>query len=343
MSEIDVRDPDPEEPSPGGDSATPASSSVEGEPEAPYRNLLVPLIVVPAAIVLALVLVFALFGLIAGDPASPQENLDKLIHGGTNEREQAAFGLVLQAMEVWQAREAGREPEWVIDESFLPPVRSAWERTDERDYQQRYVLAGLMGLLEDPLACEHMLELLDIPPSEDSEGHMRAFVIRSLGQLGDPAAAARVASFTQDEDSYLRQVAAYALHSLDASESREALRELLVEPDLALRGMAASSLAYLGEADGVGVLRELLDLAPYERERELYAGRWRSGEDVRVSRVSGLHGLWRLGRAEDHELIVELSTEEPDIEVRAIALEALEHWDAGPSWRQPEASGGSEE
>ena len=109
MSEIDVRDPDPEAPAQGDESAAPVSSSVEGEPEAPYRNLLVPLIVVPAGIVLALVLVFALFGLIAGDPASPQENLDKLINGGTNEREQAAFGLVLQAMEVWEAREEDRE------------------------------------------------------------------------------------------------------------------------------------------------------------------------------------------------------------------------------------------
>lgn len=333
MSELDVRDPDPEENQPEGEGASAVSAPVEGAGDAPYKNLLVPLVVVPAAIVMSLVLVFALFGAIAGDPSSPSENLDKLIHGGTNEREQAAFGLVLQAMEVWEARESGEEPEWQIDASFLPTVRAAWERTDERDYEQRYVLAILLGLLGDEAASTRLMELLDMPASDDPEGTMRMFVLRSLGLMGEPSSAARVASFTRNEDRVLRVTAASALQNLDAPESRDALRDLLAEPDLDLRGMAAISLSYLGDEAAVGTLRELLDMAAYEREQELYEGRWRRGEDVRRSRMAGLRGLWRLGRGEDRELVVQMSEAEPDIEVRAVALEALEHWEQGPAWQ----------
>ena len=87
VTEIEIRDPDPSDP---GSPATPAMPAGES----PYKNLLVPLVVVPALIVMVLVLVFVLFGAVAGKEDSPRENLDRLLHGGFNERKQAAFNLV---------------------------------------------------------------------------------------------------------------------------------------------------------------------------------------------------------------------------------------------------------
>ena len=77
----------------------------------PYRNLFVPLILVPAMIVGAILLVFLFFGAIAGREASLAENLDRVVHGGQAERKQAAFNMVRQVAENEQARQEGREQE----------------------------------------------------------------------------------------------------------------------------------------------------------------------------------------------------------------------------------------
>ena len=61
----------------------------------PYQNLWVPLIVVPAGIVITIVVVMAIFGSLTGDEKTPAENLELVIHGGTNQAEQALFNLRL--------------------------------------------------------------------------------------------------------------------------------------------------------------------------------------------------------------------------------------------------------
>ena len=71
--------------------------------ESPYRNLWVPLVIVPAGIVIAIVIVFALFGAISGDEASLSENLARVVEGGKNDRQQALFNLARQATENHQA------------------------------------------------------------------------------------------------------------------------------------------------------------------------------------------------------------------------------------------------
>ena len=68
-------------------------------PPPPYRNLWVPLVVVPALIVMVLVLVFVFFSSIVGEEASPRENLARMLEGGANERRQASFNLVRQTLD----------------------------------------------------------------------------------------------------------------------------------------------------------------------------------------------------------------------------------------------------
>jgi len=322
MTELEV--PDPDLP---GESAVGAQS---GDPPAPYGSLFVPLIVVPAAIVITLVLVFVLFGAIAGDEASPSENLERLVGGGANERQQAAFNLVRQAMETWQSREEGSRPDWDFGADFFPEVRAAWDGADPQDFEQRYVLAILLALLGDPQAHEHLESMLEISEAEDPEGVMQVYILTSLGRLGDARAARSVIEFLQHEDSGIRHAAAAALQNLDSPLSRPALRELLGDPELDLRGQAALSLAYLGDAGGVGVLHELLGMEAYERERDLFPGRWRRGSDVHNARLRALQSLWRLGRPEDLARIETMSLEEGDLELRAAALAALPRWGEGP-------------
>ena len=75
----------------------------EDEPQSPYRNMWVPLLVVPALIAMVLVLVASFFQLLSTDQKSPQQNLELMLNGGINERQQATFELVRQILEYQHA------------------------------------------------------------------------------------------------------------------------------------------------------------------------------------------------------------------------------------------------
>jgi len=105
----------------------------EGEAEAdqtPYGNLWVPLVVVPAAIVIVIVVVFALFGSLTGEEKSLSENLSVVMAGGKNERDQALFGLMRQVSENQRAANDGEEPPWPMTTDFPQRVRDAADQVN---------------------------------------------------------------------------------------------------------------------------------------------------------------------------------------------------------------------
>jgi hypothetical protein len=334
MTEIEV--PDPEEPEAGGGSEGQATQS-------PYRNLFVPLVVVPALIVIVLVLVFALFGAIAGHERTPQENLRTMLDGGKNERTQAAFSLARQVGEdLRAARDDDPEtaPEWGIGPELLPEVRTAWKSTDEEDREVRAVLAMLMAYLDEDEGAALALEALrTTPPEDDPGGQLRFDLLQLIGQLGDPAALETVIGFLGDSDRGLRIAAAGALQSFPGERTREALRGMLTASDLDVRGQAAISLTFHGDASGEGVLRQLVDPSSYELERELDPSRWRRAEVMRYARQRALWALARLHRPEDRAFLEHVAGEEEDTEVRQTALHLLDRWDELPVPPPPPESG----
>ena len=76
----------------------------------PYSNLWVPLIIVPAAVIGVMLLVFVFFSAITGAEATPEENLRRMVQGGANERQQAAFNLVRQLRASAEGREEAPAP-----------------------------------------------------------------------------------------------------------------------------------------------------------------------------------------------------------------------------------------
>lgn len=327
MTEIEVRDPDPEDDDELED---------EGGPEgSPYQNLFVPLIVVPAMIVIVLVLVFVLFGAIAGEESSPQDNLNRMVQGGANESKQAAFNLVRQLQENLQveranaARELGEldgEPEelpWVIDATMLPQVHAAWNRFGEDAFEERYVLALLLHHLDDDSGLERIEEMLGMPDTVENAGQNRYNLLIALGLIGDPETAAMIRPFLADEDPGLALAAALALQRMPGEENEAALREVLGASDLALRGQAAISLSHLGDPTGADVLRAMLEPEVYEAERAVHPERWTKGVDVRRARMNAAAGLVRLGLPEDRELLERMSREDADPEVRGAILDFL--------------------
>src|SRR6476619_1565875 len=109
-------------------SAPPAEPLGAGASQSPYKNLFVPLVIVPAMIVIVLVLVALFFGWIQGREASLVENLDRVVTGGAGERTQAAFSMVVQLAENQEAKNSGKPLPWPLDASFLPKLRDAWAK-----------------------------------------------------------------------------------------------------------------------------------------------------------------------------------------------------------------------
>ncbi|MEM7309881.1 MAG: HEAT repeat domain-containing protein [Planctomycetota bacterium] len=301
------------------------------EPESPYRNLLVPLVVVPALIVMVLVLVYVLFGAVAGNERSPQENLDRILNGTSNERDQASMLLVSQVLQHLTAQQEGRDSEWEIDASFLPAVERAWEQTEEEDVLHRYVFAVIQAQLGDPAGLEHLIALLELRDDLDADGKVRFLTLRSLGALGpslEPAdqalAASHVARFLESDDGGHRLLAASALQTLPSDETVSRLRSALSDGRLDVRATAAISLSYHGDGEAGPVLREVAGLEAYDAERSLDPTMWQRSSDVSNSRTKAVEALARLGRPEDYEALERIALDDPDLNVRGAALKALD-------------------
>jgi HEAT repeat protein len=321
VTEIQIRDPDSRLPGTGAEPGT--------APESPYKNLLVPLVVVPALIVMVLVSVFLLFGALAGEEDSPRENLDRLLHGGFNERKQAAFNLVRQVLESRRASAEGAAAEWQIDASFLPELRAARAQVGElraaRDVPIPLVLSSLLAQLGEPEGVAQLADMTRLGDELDPEREYRLYAAMTLGALGpalggperEPAAQALIA-LLESPDSALVLVAIAGLQGLPAEGTVPALRGMLTSRVLEQRASAALSLAELGDPAGRPVLEEMLQLAPYAAERAADARRW-PPKRVSESRCKALEALAALGLSPGPEELRRLAAEDPDPEVRRVA------------------------
>lgn len=308
--------------------ASPAAVG-EAAPEtgpSPYKNLFVPLVVVPAAIVGAIVLVFLFFGAIAGHEASLEENLERVVIGGAGDHTQAAFNLVRQIAENQAASTEGRPLPWPIDASFLPKLRAARAATPPDDHMIRLVLASLAGQLGDPDAVPDLMALLESMDAEDPEGvHFHA--LANLGALGDARAAPVLVRYLEHStDAGLRSVAAIALQRSPGDDGVRALVGALDDPAFEVRANAAISLSMRGDAAGARVLRELLKSSVYAAEHELDARKYSQPRRISESRVKAVEALARLKLSEDKVELARVAADDSDLAVREAAMKALAGW-----------------
>jgi len=312
----------------------------DGDPtESPYKNLLVPLVVGPAGIVMVLVIVFSLFGAIAGEEDSPRENLADLLTGGVNERQQAAFNLVRQILEYEHAKAEGREPEWGIDESFLPQLKNARASLPAmegpRDVTTPYVLSSLLAQIGDPEGVRQLVELTGLSDALDPEGDYRVYATFTLGAIGKDLAeperllAARaLIELLGSPDDGLVLTATAGLQNLPSPETVPALQGMLASRRVDHRLQAALSLTKLGDTSGADVLHELLSPQPYLTEREENPAAW-APQRVSESRQKALEALVQLGLPPAEAVLEEMAEEDPDANLRAAAREVMARTEGG--------------
>lgn len=310
---IEVPDPDPAQPAPEA-------------PQSPYKNLLVPLVVVPFMVVGVLVLVFVFFGAVAGEETSIEENLRRVVDGGLNERKQAAMSLVSQALENQRARAAGQPEPWPVGPDFVDRLGRAWEDVskDAEPTSRRLAIAQLSALYGDPAAFDRLSIFLDASNEQDADGQLRVSALMGLSWLADERAAARIIPLLDSQEAFLRQTAAAVLQNLPGDATKEALGRLLSDPALELRGQAAISLSHLGDARGAPVLRELVEPASYAAVQSAEPGKFASARLVESTRLHAVAALGRLNRPEDRPLLESVAKDDASPQVREAAMRALQ-------------------
>jgi hypothetical protein len=327
MSEDPVPTSGPTGPTTGPAGASTAEAAPTDVAQSPYKNLFVPLVVVPALIVGVIVLVFLFFGAIQGRESTLSENLDRVITGGAGERTQAAFNMVVQLAENQEAKTNGKPQPWPVDASFLPKLREAWQKAPVDDPKIRLVLATMLAQLGDSEGVPSLIALLDVSPTDDADGFVRFNVLANLGALGDERALdAIIQVLEHSTDEGLRNVAAIALQRMSGEKSRAALVGALQDGSFEVRANAALALAAQGDASGASVLTALVDASSYAAEHERDKKKFSQARRVSESRVMAIHALARLKRQGDKALIARVADKEDDLAVREAAMKALAEW-----------------
>ncbi len=295
----------------------------------PYQNLWIPLVLVPAGIVMAIVLIVALFGNLAGGERTPAENLELVAGGGKNERTQALMALTVQQNENLRARQRGEEPPWEYGEGFEERVQAVLDGLAEDDHSTRITLANLLAGLGNSAAVPELIRTLSLDEGDDPGAKLRFRALEGLGLLGDGQATEAVLPFLSSDQVLLRVVAASALANLPGEGVREALIGALGDPSLLVRGTAAFSLAKLDPPgyEAAEVLVSMTGTEVYEAAREADPSLFTRAEDVSHNRIKALAFLAHLGRDEDWQVIASLR-EDPDLNVRDQVLTLLADRDA---------------
>jgi len=303
----------------------------ESSKEAPYRNLWIPLVVVPAAVVMAMVIVVALLGSLAGEERSMSGNLELIVSGGKNQRQQALFGLARQAAENAAARQQGTEPPWPTEEGFADRARAAIDGLDEDEHRARLALSVALAHM-DPRGVELLIGILDLGAGKDPEGDVRLAAVINLGLLEDARAVPPLIRVLDDEneDEGLRTATAGALGLLEGPGLREALIAALGDSSLKVRGTAAFSLTKLAPPaqEAQPVLMELTDVATYEAVHAQDPTKFARARDVSVTRILALGALARLGGQGEWEHIESLR-DDPDANVVDAVLRLLRDREEG--------------
>lgn len=294
----------------------PVASQTPDTPEQPMTlgGWLVPFFVIPLVIVVSVALIFLLFGVLTAEEKSPRQNLDRVLHGGRNDRKQGAFELQRQL----QNRE---KEKIVLDANFTPDLVKAFEElrgSSESDVELVCLLAASLGLLHDPRAIPPLAAALDDARSVPGSGFVLSvqwYAAFGLATLATPETLPSLLAMAKSPDEGLRKLAALGLGRLDMPESRKMLHEALEDPSKLVRWTAAQSLASMGDAAAAAPLREILD----PKNAAVLGQQPQRVDSIRAA----VEALVLLNDRETIALLKKLDAEEGDPKIRDLARKGI--------------------
>lgn len=257
------------DPTPAETSPDRASNPHDGPPadlppvEPPTAGFIIQLFVIPAIIVAVVVVVWLLFGKLAGGERDAMSYVETMKSPGANWR--AAYEL---------ASLIKNDPKLARDPKLLGELAKLLDQ-DMRlkaDPELLKFLAASLGAFQTLDAVSESGEKVDVlavlaraldasqpdPVRAEAATSLAAHAARLDGTLDDPRAIKALAETRAADNAALRTYAAFALGFFGGPESASALKAMLDDPERDVRYNAAAALARRGDMAAVGNLREML-------------------------------------------------------------------------------------
>ncbi len=300
--------------------------------------LAVQFFLIPLAVVGITALVYVGFRSLLTDERTPQEYLAEIQTGGMSRQWPAAFELS-RLMD---------DPEVRRDPSLAPALVKAFEDAKNDDPRVRRYLALAIGRLDPPLSREAILALtraLDEPGTswtpdwfsrfngwtEIDINEARISTIWALGSSGDATVVPTLQPLYGSGDAGIRKMVVYALGALPGTGQLDTLRSALQDDAADVRWNAAVALARHGSADGVPVIRQMLDRTAVEPLVTRDATQYEDLDPAADVLISGLRAAATLKDDRLKAPVMALSEQDRSLRVRQAAKEALESLDLAKS------------
>jgi HEAT repeat protein len=213
------------------------------------------------------------------------------------------------------------DPNVRADRSLAPALVRAFEEAKNDDPRVRQYLAFALGRLDPPLPPEAVAQLTQALDEEDAESKIS--VIWALGSSGDPDVVGRLQPLYESSDAGVRKMVVYALGALPGDAQIVTLRTALQDSTPDVRWNAAVALARHGNADGVEVLRQMLDRTYVEQTVKRESSPQLDQDPVAEVMISGVRAAAALRAMSLRPPVEELSQRDQSMKVRQEALEAL--------------------
>jgi HEAT repeat protein len=276
--------------------------------------LAVQFFLIPLAVVAVVVAIYAGFRMLMADERTAEDYLVEIQTTRGSRRWPAAYELSRRMADPdVQKRNPGLGPALV----------KAFRESEGDDQTVRRYLALAIGRLSPPPAgaADALVAALAAADSET-----RIALVWALGSVGDPGAVPAVQALYSSDDPGVRKVVVYALGVLPGAAQADTLRTALNDPAPDVQWNAAVALAEDGIADGVPVLRRMLDRDYVTKTVTRTTPRDALVDPVGDVMISGVRAASRLRAAELHAPVAALSREDDSLKVRQAALEALRDW-----------------
>ena len=299
-------------------------------PLAAAPALAVQFFLIPLAVVGMTVLIYIGFRAMLSQERTAAEYLAEVRYGGWSRQWPAAYELS-RLME---------DPGVRADRSLVPDLVKAFDEAKDGDPRIRRYLALAIGRLEPPLpkeAIDVLTKTLDEPGTpwtpdivsringwaDIDINEARIMTIWALGSSGDASVVARLAPLYDSEDAGIRKMVVYALGALPGEAQVPTLSKALKDEAADVRWNAAVALARHNNAEGVPVLREMLDRAFVEQTVKRDVRQYEDQDPVADVMISGLRAAAALNDATLKTSVEGLSQQDRSLRVRQAALEAL--------------------
>jgi HEAT repeat protein len=299
-------------------------------PLAAAPALAVQFFLIPLAVVGITALVYVGFRSMLTDERSAAEYLAEVRYGGWSRQWPAAYELS-RLME---------DPHVRADRSLVPELVKAFDEARDGDPRIRRYLALAIGRLEPPLpkeAIDVLIKALDEPGTQWTPdivsrlngwadidiNEARIMTIWALGSSGDASVVARLVPLYESKDAGIRKMVVYALGALPGGAQLPTLTTALKDEAPDVRWNAAVALARHDSAEGVPVLREMLDRAFVEQTVKRDVRQYEDQDPVADVMISGLRAAAALNDPTLKASVEGLSQQDRSLRVRQAALEAL--------------------